>query len=190
MKVTKARASENRDAIEKAAAALVRERGFDQMSVAEVAAAAGLTHGALYSHYGSKEALAQAATKRAFEDSAKGLAGMSAAEFVQRYLSPLHRDHPEVGCPNAALATEVWRQPAGTRQAFRDGIQRYIELVGAMLSSGDEKHGRAEAVTVLAAMVGAMALSRAIGDIDPSFSSEILNDVGAQLALFIEAKQA
>lgn len=91
---------------------------------------------------------------------------------------------------NAALATEVWRQPAGTRQAFRDGIQRYIELVGAMLSSGDEKHGRAEAVTVLAAMVGAMALSRAIGDIDPSFSSEILNDVGAQLALFIEAKRA
>jgi TetR/AcrR family transcriptional repressor of nem operon len=190
MKVTKARASENRDAIEKAAAALVRARGFDQMSVAEVAATAGLTHGALYSHYGSKEALAEAATKRAFEDTVQGLTGLAPTEFVQRYLSPLHRDHPEVGCPNAALASEAWRQPAGTRQAFRDGIERYIELVGATLSSSGEEHSKAKAVTTLAAMVGAMALSRAIGDIDPSFSSEILSDVAAQLTAFIQAKQA
>lgn len=188
MKVTKARASENRDAIEKAAAALVRERGFDQMSVAAVAAAAGLTHGALYSHYKSKEALAEAATKRAFEDTVRGLEGLSPAEFVERYLSPLHRDHPELGCPNAALASEVWRQPAGTRQVFRDGVQRYIELVGSILSSGGDERGKAKAVTVLAAMVGAMTLSRAMADVDPAFSSEILSDVGAELTAFIEAK--
>ncbi len=192
MKVTKARASENRDAIEKAAAALVRERGFDQMSVAAVAAAAGLTHGALYSHYGSKEALTEAATKRAFEDTVKGLAGLSTTQLVQQYLSPMHRDHPEVGCPNAALASEVWRQPAGTRQAFSDGMRHYIELVGAMLSSGDEGQGKpksqAKAVTTLAAMVGAMALSRAVAEVDPTLSNEILSDVCAQLTAFIDGK--
>ena len=190
MKVTKARASENRDAIEKAAAALVRERGFDQMSVAQVAAAAGLTHGALYSHYASKEALSRAATTRAFEETARGLAGLSPAEFVQRYLSPSHRDHPEAGCPNAALACEAWRQSAGTREAFRDGIRCYVELVATMLSSGGEPPEKGKAVTVLAAMVGAMALARAIGDIDPSFSNEILSDVAAQLTGFIEDKRA
>jgi TetR/AcrR family transcriptional repressor of nem operon len=190
MKVTKARASENREAIEKAAAALMRERGFDQMSVAAVAGAAGLTHGALYSHYGSKEALAEAATKRAFDDTVRGLAGLSAAEFVVRYLSPMHRDHPEMGCPNAALASEVWRQPGGTRQAFRDGIEQYVELLRSMLTSAGEPGDKAKAVTMLAAMVGAMALSRAVDDVDPSFSNEILSDVSEQLTALIEAKRA
>ena len=186
MKVTKARATENRDAIEKAAAALIRERGFDQVSVAEVAAAAGLTHGALYSHYGSKEALARAATSRAFDETLGEFAGLSSTEFVQRYLSAAHRDHPEFGCPNAALVTEVWRQPAGTREAFRDGLQRYVQMVAQTLEKGDEAHGKAAAVTVLAAMVGAMALSRAIRDTDPLYSNEILEDVSTQLARFTE----
>ncbi|WP_028228591.1 TetR/AcrR family transcriptional regulator [Paraburkholderia ferrariae] len=189
MKVTKARATENREAIEKAAAALIRERGFDQISVAEVAAAAGLTHGALYSHYRSKEALTQAATSRAFEDTLSEFAGLSPAEFVHRYLSAAHRDHPECGCPNAALVTEVWRQAAGTRETFRDGVQRYVQLIAQMLDTSDEAESKAMAVTMLAAMVGAVALSRAIRDIDTSCSDEILRDVGAQLARFTKTDE-
>jgi TetR/AcrR family transcriptional repressor of nem operon len=188
MKVTKARATENREAIEKAAAALIREHGFEQMSVAKVAAAAGLTHGGFYSHYRSKEALAKAAVGRAFEETLQGLAGLSAAEFIQRYLSPQHRDHPQVGCPNAALASEVWRQPQATREAFRDGVQRYVDLVGVTLGRDGQKHEKASAVTMLAAMVGAMALSRAVGEVDPSFSNEILHAVSKNLTAMIEAK--
>ncbi|PQV47643.1 TetR/AcrR family transcriptional regulator [Paraburkholderia sp. BL21I4N1] len=186
MKVTKARATENREAIEKAAAALIRECGFDQISVAEVAAAAGLTHGALYSHYRSKEALTKAATSRAFEDTLSEFAGLSTAEFVHRYLSAAHRDHPEVGCPNAALVTEVWRQAAGTREAFRDGIQRYVELIAQTLETetGGKPQSKAVAVTMLATMVGAVALSRAIRDTDHACANEILRDVSAQLARF------
>lgn len=184
MKVSKARATENREAIEKAAAALLRERGFDQISVAGVAAAAGLTHGALYSHYRSKEALTSAATSRAFEETLSEFAGLSRAEFVQRYLSAAHRDHPECGCPNAALVTEVWRQAAGTREAFRDGVQRYVRLIAQTLETGDESEDQATAVTMLAAMVGAVALSRAIRDTDPSCSNGILRDVSSQLSRF------
>ncbi len=188
MKVTKARATKNRDAIEKAAAAVVRERGFDQMSVAKVASAAGLTHGALYSHYGSKEALTEAAVGSAFEQTLQGLAGLSSLEFVQRYLSPLHRDHPEVGCPNAALVSEVWRQPAATRDVFRDGVQRYVDLIGTTRAPDGEDLGKAGALTMLATMVGAMALSRAIGENDPSYSDQILSDVSTQLAILINEK--
>jgi TetR/AcrR family transcriptional repressor of nem operon len=195
MKVTKAQATENREAIERAAAALVRERGFDQMSVAGVAAAAGLTHGALYSHYKSKEALTQAATARAFEDTLSQLGGLSVREFVSHYLTAAHRDHPGLGCPNAALVTEVWRQPAATQEAFRDGLKRYVETIARALakggdpsdsdrSDGDPQH-EAKALTLLAAMAGAMALSRAINGVDPSCSDAILTDVSTQLARFI-----
>lgn len=184
MKVSKAQAAANREAIGKAAAALLRDRGFDQISVAEVAAAAGLTHGALYSHYRSKEELTQAATSRAFEDTLSEFAGLSLAEFVQRYLSVDHRDHPECGCPNAALVTEVWRQAAGTREAFRDGLHRYVRLIAQTLGTGDGPQTQATAVTMLAAMVGAVALSRAIRDTDPSCSNGILRDVSAQLSRF------
>jgi len=195
MKVTKAQATENRDAIEKAAAALLRERGFDQMSVAGVASAAGLTHGALYSHYKSKEALTQAATTRAFEDTLRELGGLSAQEFVAHYLSAAHRDHPALGCPNAALVTEVWRQSAATREAFRDGVQRYVETIAQTLSQSDDSPGaqaqhKARAVTMLAAMVGAMALSRAINDVDPAYSNDILGDVAEELAGFIDGGDA
>ena len=195
MKVTKARATENREAIERAAATLVRERGFEQMSVAGVAAAAGLTHGALYSHYKSKEALTQAATARAFEDTLRELGGLSVQDVVSRYLSAAHRDHPGLGCPNAALVTEVWRQPDATREAFRDGVQRYVDAIAKALASDEKASGdqtpdsdarhRAEAVTLLAAMVGAMALSRAIHGVDPTCADAILSDVSAQLGRFI-----
>ncbi|WCM18312.1 TetR/AcrR family transcriptional regulator [Paraburkholderia bryophila] len=186
MKVTKAQATENRAAIEKAAATLVRERGFDQTSVSAVAAAAGLTHGALYSHYESKEALATAATGLAFEDTLKAFGGLSAEEFVQLYLSAAHRDNPQLGCPNAALVSEVWRQSVATREAFCDGLQRYVEFIAKMLVTGDEAKSRSAAVTMLATMVGAIALSRAIRDIDLEYSDEILKDVSTHIARFIE----
>ncbi|PYE14846.1 TetR/AcrR family transcriptional regulator [Paraburkholderia silvatlantica] len=189
MKVTKAQATENREAIEKAAAALVRERGFDQTSVGAVAAAAGLTHGALYSHYGSKEALATAAANRAFQDTLEAFTGLSATEFFQRYLSAAHRDSPQFGCPNAALVSEVWRQPVATREAFRDGVKRYVQLIAKLLEPEDEAQDRATAVTMLAAMVGAVALSRGIRDVDLEYSDEILNDVSIELMRFTEERE-
>ena len=119
MKVSKAQASDNRDAIIQAAAAQIRGRGFDQMSVAEVAQAAGLTHGALYSHFKSKDALKTEATTRAFEDCIRAFTGLEPAEFLRNYLSAEHRDNPQAGCPTAALVSEVSRQSAGSQAAFR-----------------------------------------------------------------------
>ncbi|RKP49572.1 TetR/AcrR family transcriptional regulator [Pararobbsia silviterrae] len=189
MKVSKAQASENRNAITKAAAEEVRRLGFDGVSVAHVASTAGLTHGALYSHYDSKDGLIEAATRRAFEDTLREFSGLPFSEFVERYLSSAHRDHPEAGCPNAALMSEVWRQPETTRVAFRDGLQQYVDLVAQSLNSTTAAPVRAQAVTMLAAMVGGMALSRAVRDVDTAFSDEILSDIGAQLKSFVESQK-
>jgi TetR/AcrR family transcriptional regulator, transcriptional repressor for nem operon len=181
MKVSKSKASDNRDAILAAASTQIRGRGLDQTSVADVARAAGLTHGALYSHFQSKDALTAEAMTCAFADCLREFTGLPAEEFLQRYLSTEHRDNPEVGCPTAALVSEVARQPAELRTAFRGGVDRFIALAGKSLEAVGAEHGHDRAVLMFAAMVGGLALSRAIRDVDGAGSSDILRAVRKQL---------
>ena len=187
MKVSKSRASDNRDAILTAASAQIRARGLDQTGVADVAQAAGLTHGALYSHFRSKDSLAAEAMARAFADCLREFSGLPAPEFLQRYLSTEHRDHPEVGCPAAALVSEVARQPAELKAAFRSGVERFIALTGKSLEAISAEHGHDRAVLMFAAMVGGLALSRAIRDVDASGSADILRAVSNQLRLLVSS---
>jgi TetR/AcrR family transcriptional repressor of nem operon len=186
MKVSKAEASDNREAILRAASAQMRGRGISQTSVAEVARAADLTHGALYSHFQSKNALTTEALKCAFADCLREFNDLPAPKFVQRYLSTDHRDNPEVGCPAAALVSEIPRQPAQLQAAFRSGIDRFIDLTGESLEAVGAKHGHDQAVFMFAAMVGGLALSRAIRGVDAAGSSDILRAVRTQLGLLID----
>lgn len=187
MKVTKAQATENRDAILHAAAEQIRARGFDQMSVAEVARAAGLTHGALYSHFKSKEGLKAEATGHTFEATAHAFTGLAPDEFLGRYLSSDHRDNPQAGCPNAALVSEVWRQPTETQEAFREGLGRFVDLTDASLALADGRSDHDRAIMVFAAMVGGLALSRAIHAVDQAGADTILRAVSSQLAGLIQS---
>ena len=187
MKVSKAKASDNRDAILRATSAQMRGRGLSQTSVAEVARAADLTHGALYSHFQSKDALTTEALKCAFADCLREFSDLPARKFVQRYLSAEHRDHPEVGCPAAALVSEIPRQPAELQAAFRSGIDRFIALTGESLEAASAKHGHDRAVLIFAAMVGGLALSRAIRNVDATGASDILRAVRTQLGLLVDS---
>lgn len=185
MKVTKAQASDNRDAIVRAAASQIRGRGFDDMSVEDVARSAGLTHGALYSHFKSKDVLKAAAIRRAFEDCTQDFSGLRPDEFLERYLSAKHRDNPEEGCPTSALVSEVDRQPLPSQTAFRDGVERFVALMDESLESVGAEHGRDRATLMFAAMVGGLALSRAIREVDEAGSDEILRLISEQLSQMI-----
>ena len=186
MKVSKERASDNRDAILKAASAQIRGRGFDQMSVAEVAQAAGLTHGALYNHFQSKAALTTEATRCAFMECVRDFAGLPTSEFLHRYLSKEHRDHPEVGCPTAALVSEIARQPAELQATFRIGVDRFIALAAESLDAAGAAHNHDRAIFMFAAMVGGLALSRAIRNADESASDDILRAVRGELENLVD----
>lgn len=187
MKVSKATASDNREAILRAASAQMRARGLDQTSVAEVARAAHLTHGALYSHFQSKGALTTEAATCAFADCVRDFSGLDASAFLRRYLSTQHRDHPEGGCPAAALVSEVARQPAEFQAAFRTGVDDFIALAGESLEAVGAEHGHDRAVLMFAAMVGGLALSRAIRNVDASASADILRAVRTQLGLLVDS---
>ncbi|GAN77283.1 transcriptional regulator TetR [Acidisphaera rubrifaciens HS-AP3] len=179
MKVSRQQAEENREAIVRAASARVREQGLSQMSGAEVAKAVGLTHGALYSHFASKEALVATAIERAYAESVAAFAGLTAEQFVERYLSPEHRDDVGAGCPSAALLSEVQRQPEPIRIAFSDGVTRFARLIGDRLHVDPARDERV--LFAFAAMVGGLAIARAIRDQDPATSDAMLRAVASQL---------
>lgn len=146
---------ESRAAIISAAARLFRERGVDNVSVAEVMDAAGMTHGGFPRHFASKLDLVGEALKLA-ADGAEGSAAASGSfeDFAATYLSRAHRDHPGTGCVFAALGPEVSRGPAESRHVLADKIERQIA------SFGSDPEQRAEAISRWATLIGTMVLAR------------------------------
>ena len=144
-----------------AASRLFRQRGIEAVSVADVMAQVGLTAGGFYRHFESKEALAKEACAEAFAQS--GLArqpGSSPGAILRRYLSKAHRDAPSAGCPLPALASDMPRQPAGVRRTYTDGVRGALARIGEVVRSGDAS----ARLALLSAMVGALAISRAVDD--------------------------
>lgn len=194
MKVSKTQAAENRAGIVDAAARLYREKGLSGVGVAEITRDVGLTHGGLYRHFESKDALAREACLRAFEWTITPLDGMeqpaadaqdgAAAHFramVHGYLSASHRDHPGEGCPAAALAADAARAGPEMSDIFAQGVERNIQRFMAVLG-GDAGQKRSQTIATLSSMVGALVLARATAAGNPALSEEILQTLREQLA--------
>jgi TetR/AcrR family transcriptional repressor of nem operon len=172
MRVTKEKAAENRDRILQAAARLIRERGIAGVGVDALAEAAGLTHGSLYSQFGSKESLAAEALSIALAGNAETLEALGLATYTEGYLSTKHRDAPGHGCALAALGCEMPRESKLIRRRFTEGFQRLTGLVSEMLSARSRQRSDGEALATVATLVGAVILARAVDE--PELSERIL----------------
>ena len=160
--------------IVKEASRLFCERGFEKVSVGEVMKAVGLTHGAFYAHFDSKEDLQAAAVAYGQNVSLRRLQRSNSKEskrsFADLYLSRWHRDNPGDGCTMAALAQEVARSTPELRAAFEQGLENILSA----------KHGdRKEAIFWVAALIGGAVLARAVKN--PRLSDEILSSVRQKL---------
>ncbi len=163
------------------ASALYRQRGFSGVSVGEIMRATGLTHGPFYNHFASKEALMAETVEHASE---RSLADLDAAcdrpdgirAYVQGYCSARHRDAPEEGCLMAALGPEISREPA-VRSAFTRHFRAILARFETHVPWRSKKTARQESIRLLAAMVGAVVLARAVDD--EALSEEILREVRA-----------
>jgi TetR/AcrR family transcriptional regulator, transcriptional repressor for nem operon len=180
VKVTKEQATENRARIVAAAARLFRERGIDGVGIAEICRQAGLTHGALYAQFPSKEALAAAAFDRASGDSlarlklARGRSGSALEDCLNVLISTRHRD-TLASCPLTASASEVARKDKRLSASFAAGFQRLVDIVESALSENlrpAERAGRA--LTMVAAEIGAIAVARATAKAHPELSARVL----------------
>jgi TetR/AcrR family transcriptional repressor of nem operon len=174
MRVSKEKAAENRDRILKAASHLMRERGISGVSVDALTEAAGMTHGSLYSQFGSKERLVEEAVAHAIATKGRELREESTLDdYASEYLSATHRDEPGSGCPFAALSCEMQRQSQGVRERFTAGVRGMLGWLGARTGPGIKQLQRDEdAIATLASLVGALVLARAVND--PKLSDDIL----------------
>jgi TetR/AcrR family transcriptional repressor of nem operon len=179
MKVSKEKMDENRTLILSAAARLFRERGFRDVTVADVMSAVGLTHGAFPSHFKSKEDLfAQALELAAGSMSAESAS--SIREYAAGYLVKEHREATPVGCVYAALAGEVARSTPDARHAMTVGLKKHLETLAEKAPGRSPEARRQEAVTAWATMVGALLLSRVVDD--EALADEILERTRLDLA--------
>ena len=173
MRVSRIQAAENRQTVINVASRLFRERGFDGIGLKDLMEAAGLTQGAFYKQFESKEDLAAQASRRALE-SASQLWSSAIAEnpddplgaVIAFYLSAGHREEKLDGCPVVALGSDAARQGAGVKAAFEEGIKAYLEVLGPLLPKTDGEDSNRKAMVVLSTMVGAMTLARAVNDPD------------------------
>ncbi|WP_314173861.1 TetR/AcrR family transcriptional regulator [Streptomyces winkii] len=180
-RVSQARAEENRRRVVETASRLFREQGT-HVSVADLMKASGLTHGGFYKQFASKEALIDEATAHAFDELTRlrndGLeqhAGQREAAqqaLIDTYLSIEHRDSAADGCPAAALATDMAREPGDreARRVYTEGVSDFAEW----LATGDQ-----DGVTRLCTMLGALVLARATKG--SPLSEEILTAARAAL---------
>ncbi len=177
MKVSKTQVDENRRAILAAAGKLFRARGFDGVSIADVMQAAGLTHGAFYGYFRSKDELVGATLA---DLTAAPRRSGSYAEDAAKYLTVAHRDDSVGGCPVAALGADVIRQSPLARAAMTSGVEHMVARLAKTAPGESEDARRRAALGACAAMVGALILSRAVDD--PELSEALLSATREQVA--------
>jgi AcrR family transcriptional regulator len=162
--------------------------GIDSSGIATLMADAGLTNGAFYAHFASKDDLIATAVADQLRSQAERLRALPPGnpgleQFVRWYLSVEHRDAPQDGCPSAALLDEIGRAQPPIREAFTDGLLISTDDLAARLAPEDPQSARAQVLTVFAMMVGTVQLSRALAD--RQLADEVLEEgIKNALALF------
>ena len=151
------------------ASAQFREGGVAAGGIAGIMTGAGLTNGAFYNHFESKEELVEAVLANALGGRRSGLranleAGKPLDATIRDYLSARHRDDAGGGCPTAALVAEIARHPKATRDAFTGKIVEIVGLIAAQAGQGSARERRKRALAVYGLMVGALQLARAVND--------------------------
>ncbi|MEN3749932.1 TetR/AcrR family transcriptional regulator [Sphingomonas sp. HF-S3] len=191
MKVSREKARENHERVIDTAATLLRERGYDGIGVADLMKAAGLTHGGFYRNFASKDDLLVQATRHALDTSRDVLAQAQAESpeatfraLVERYVSSAHCDDAGGGCILPALAADAARRddPA-LRQVFADAVAAYLRHLATLAPpAGTDGTPPRPPAAILAEMVGAVVLARALGEGEASQAllDEVVDDLAGK----------
>ena len=160
--------------------------GIDSLAVAELMKEAGLTHGAFYRHFDSREQLVAEAAQRALSQGSAwtiaageigGRRGLT--KLVDGYLSAWHRDHPESGCGVAGIAADVARADGSTQKSYSHQVQECLAVLADLIDNADRQVAERQAVLTLSVLVGAISMARAVDD--PDLSQQILTDAADAL---------
>ncbi len=180
MRVSRAQAEENRQNVIDVASRLFREHGFDGIGLKDLMEGAGMTQGAFYKQFESKEDLVAEASARALEcatsrwSDAASREPEGSARRGDRVLpvqgAPKRKNG---GCPLVALGADAARQSAEVKASFEAGIREHLSVLTRLISKADSQEKRDKAMAILSTMVGAVTLSRVVND--PRLAQSILD---------------
>jgi TetR/AcrR family transcriptional repressor of nem operon len=164
----------------KAAAKAIRAEGPHRVAVAGLMSEVGLTHGGFYAHFKSKDDLVAASIDQMFEEGAERARretegappAVGLGRYIDFYLSPAHRDARGAGCPLPYLSAEAPRMDPASRARFAEGVSQMMDRIGGLLAELGDPDPTTKASSLLAEMVGALSLARAVPD--PARSDAIL----------------
>ncbi|EDT41832.1 TetR/AcrR family transcriptional regulator [Burkholderia ambifaria] len=185
MKRSKADTAATRARVVEVAAQTFARNGIRATGVAEIMAAAGLTHGAFYRHFESKEQLvaeACAVTLESLVGSAESVAGQEQGRFLSHLESFLTSDCNDgglAGCPFVAMGSELARADAETRRIATEGFCNLVDLIATRYSHMSGESARAAAIYTLTTMIGAVTMSRIVDD--SALSNQIIETAKAHL---------
>jgi TetR/AcrR family transcriptional regulator, transcriptional repressor for nem operon len=181
VKVSGKKVAEHRAALVETAKRLLQERGFDGAGVADISREAGLTQGALYGQFKAKDVLAAEAIRKAFTDGCAAwrelhdTAPDALSAYLDAYLSETHLTEVGSGCVVAACLSEVRRQDHAIGAAFTEGFSTMVELMQRALPGATQpEEARRRALTLIPALVGSVAVARAVEATDPGLAREII----------------
>jgi TetR/AcrR family transcriptional repressor of nem operon len=186
MRVSRTQAAENRQTVINVASRLFRERGFDGIGLKDLMKGAGLTQGAFYKQFASKEDLAVEASRRALESASDRWSDAATAHpddplgaVISFYLSGDHRGERMDGCPIVALGSDAARQGPEVKAEFEAGIKAQLDVLSGFLAGAGEEASRGKAMAILATMIGAVTLSRVVND--PDLAQALLDAAAEQV---------
>lgn len=166
MRVSRAQAEANREAVINVASRLFRERGFDGIGLKDLMKGAGLTQGGFYKQFESKDDLAALASRRALESATRRWSSVAASStdplgaVVDLYLSGGHRGETGEGCPLVALGADAARQSEVVRAPFQDGIKAHLQVLEELMPEAGKSGNDEKAMVMLSLLVGAVTLAR------------------------------
>jgi TetR/AcrR family transcriptional repressor of nem operon len=187
MRFEKGHKAETRRHILDVASKRFREGGISAAGIAGIMGEAGLTNGAFYLHFKSKEELVREALSSAIEEHQHRVeeslrAGRKLEGVIRTYLNRDHLKSPACGCPSAALLPEVARQPTPTRQAYEDGINSYISVLAALIPDAAAAVANRRATAIFALLVGTLQYARVVTD---TAAAEQILESGVEAALLL-----
>lgn len=172
---------------------LFKEHGFDATGLATIMREAGLTNGAFYAHFASKEELIEAVIAdqiqqqiESFQNASKDISGVKA--IIDIYLTSDHRDNCGAGCPSAALLDEISRRADSTKKIYNDNMMRLVDSFQEHFPDLNSEQARSLIFAVISLLIGTLQLARAFTDED--ISDQILVSGRLAAATLLDAAKA
>lgn len=177
MRYEKGHKENTRQHILNVASKLFRKGGIEAVGLASVMKEAGLTNGAFYAHFNSKEDLVREIVASTFDNQQESFIdavkhGLKLEDVIRDYLSPEHRDNSEESCPAASLLTEISRHTEETRKVFSEKVHCMLDLFSSQIKEENPVKRERKAIAIYAQLIGSLQLARV--DIDSKKSDLIL----------------